>query len=205
MFLWRDCAIIGSIREPPLIEQEKTHYWGAACCTHELPAGLQRETWREKEVKAQLHPVFILLFSLRPPFYFFYSPTRCGQCGYCLCAFWVCVCFWVRLPSEVVFLLQAPKLLPDPHSQSWSLPKIPHHWPQGLHIVCVYVLFCTLVSMRKQCMLAKLLIHKRIYGVIVEWNNETRRWKTWSVSTVPVLFPSQCELYSEFLFHRQNL
>lgn len=37
--------------------------------------------------------------------------------------------FFARLPARCV--------LPDPRSQSWSMPEIPHHWPQPSYCVCV--------------------------------------------------------------------
>lgn len=49
-------------------------------------------------------------------------------------------CVW-SVCSEVVFLLQTPSMLPaarpPPPSQSWSVPRIPPHWPRPQYWVCL--------------------------------------------------------------------
>lgn len=117
--------------EVQLIERVKQHYsgWGL-----QSEQSTKRER-KKKKVRVQLQtPVFFPSpLSSFPPY-----PFNLPSISYChfpssssLWSVWVQsgLCLCVCSPSEVVFLLQAPSyVLPDPHSQSWSGPKIPHCW-----------------------------------------------------------------------------
>lgn len=103
------------------------------CCMLLTSAGASRKKHEENKGTTSDHldphslPTSYLFLLLPLPSLF--TPSSPWPMWVLSLCFWVCVCVCMSVPSEVVFLLQAPRLLPDPHSQSWSGPKIPHHWP----------------------------------------------------------------------------
>lgn len=98
-----------------------------------------------------LHPLFSIS---SPSFLFLWAVCVLYVLSQFMCVFHLSLFSSCRLPGC--------RELPDPHNQTWSRSKIPHHWPRAL-ILCLFAQVCTLVLMGKK--FAGWVINTQIFAI----------------------------------------